>query len=376
MPKRPETIRQKNTGNVEVKITIGKNLDGSLIRKSFYGQSKKQALAKADKYKELLKDNIIESDVFFENWAHKWLETYKKDSVRSISYHNTYEQPLEKHIIPYFKNARLRDIKQVHIKEFFNAKADYSFSTLSNFKLIFNGIFETAIANDLLFKNPTKGVRLPKSSSDVVTEKRAYAYEQARVVIDFAKSHPYGADIITLLKTGLRRAELVALEWKNIDVKNKIIHITQSASESKGGVVFSPCKTKKSIRNIPFDDELLRVFNSIPRTKDFKTNKTTVINKFLISGRYGSYVSPHHWSKRRFAPFMSDFKQFCEDSGYDIPCLSPHELRHSFGSILYARGVDIVTISKLMGHANIEITVKLYVHDDLGIMQNAIEKGV
>lgn len=56
--------------------------------------------------------------------------------------------------------------------------------------------------------------------------------------------------------------------------------------------------------------------------------------------------------------------------------LNSHELRHSFGSILYARGVDIVTISKLMGHESIEITVKLYVHDDLDLMKNAILSGV
>ena len=54
--------------------------------------------------------------------------------------------------------------------------------------------------------------------------------------------------------------------------------------------------------------------------------------------------------------------------------LTPHELRHSFGSILYERGVDIVTISKLMGHARIEITVKLYVHDSMELMRDAIQR--
>lgn len=362
MARSKQQKRKQTTGLVEVKKTIGKTMDGKPIRKSFYGPTKKQALEKADNY--LLKVKTFDGlqQIPFTQVAEQWLSAYKEDAVRTITYERSYQAPYQKHILPYFRNANLSDIKQKDIQFFLNNKSNYSYSSLQKMRTVLYGIFEYAIANDYCYKNPVKGTQLARRSTDRAGEKRAYTYQQALKVISLAQNIKNGSDIIILLKTGLRRSELLALRWENIDMEKKIIHVRESVSETGTGLEIHPCKSIKSIRDIPFDDELYDIFSKMKQTG------------FVIKGQNGKNMNPHNWSYKRYAVVNKKIQQTAEQKGIALPLLNPHELRHTFGSILYGRGVDIVTISKLMGHSSIEITVKLYVHDSLEKKMEAIQK--
>ena len=110
-------------GLVEVKKTIGKTVDGKLIRKSFYGSTKKQALEKADNY--LLKVKTFDGlqQIPFPQVAEQWLSAYKENTVRTITYERSYRAPFQKHILPYFRSANLSDIKQKDVQSFLNSKS-------------------------------------------------------------------------------------------------------------------------------------------------------------------------------------------------------------------------------------------------------------
>lgn len=362
MARTKQQKRKQTTGLVEVKKTIGKTMDGKPIRKSFYGPTRKQALEKADNY--LLKIKTFDGlqQISFTQVAEQWLSAYKEDAVRTITYERSYRSPYQKHILPYFRNANLADIKQKDVQFFLNSKSNYSYSSLQKMRTVLYGIFEYAIANDYCYKNPVKGTQLARKSTDRTEQKRAYTYQQALDVINLAQNIKNGTDIIILLKTGLRRSELLALRWENIDMEKKIIHVRESVSETNSGLEIHPCKSLKSIRDIPFDDELYTLFSNMQRTG------------FVIKGQNGKNMNPHNWSYKRYAVVNKKIQQAAAAKGISLPLLNPHEMRHTFGSILYERGVDIVTISKLMGHSSIEITVKLYVHDSLERKMEAIQK--
>lgn len=369
---------------VEIKRTVGDK------RRSFYGKTKEDAIkAYEDAKKKYIEERALishgilpESDITFKDWAGKWLAIYKKGMVRDVTYSYTYDSPTRKHLIPYFGAARLKDIRPSDIMAFMATIRNMSFSSQNKCLICLRGIFETAVDNDLIQKNPAKNVRPSKLSSDVTTKKRAYTYDQARVVIEFAKTHKYGVDIICLLKGGLRVAELLALPFVcspdngGVDMENNIFCVRQSVSESSSGASISPCKSAKSRRDIPFDHEMAEIIKNVPAGIYYTKPDTEYARKYLICNKYGGYMLPSNWRSRRFYVFKKDFEAYAAKNKYDIPMLNPHELRHSFGSILYSRGVDIVTISKLMGHASIEITVRLYVHDDLKMKQDAIAHGV
>ena len=382
-----KTKRQLEYKLVEIKRKFGTNPDGSPRRRSFYGKTKAQAEAA---YEEALRELHIQeaaeyrdshgdSDITFKEWADKWL-SLKWGSVREISYSTSYEAPTENKLIPMFGKRKLKDITKSELQMYINSKSRYSFSELANLKLCLKQIFQSAADENLISKNPAQNLKLPKNTTDRVIIKRAYTYDQARIVIDFAKTHKYGIDILLMLKAGLRRSELLILPFRftdeltgGIDIDNDMIRIRQSVAESKYGIEISPCKSKRSMRNVPIDSELHEIIAAMSNKIDY--NGKTYDRRYIVSSGYGNFYYPTSY-KRRYSKFMDDFQEYCKKNGLDIPALTPHELRHSFGSILYERGVDIVTISKLMGHANVQTTVGLYVHDNEDLNRQAINMAL
>ncbi len=175
--------------------------------------SRKQALEKADAYKLALATNTLTpTTVTFEQWANNWLTTYKEGSVRDVTLERSYKGPLDKHIIPYFGRMRLSEVRPVHVQRFFQAKAGYSYSQQHKLKLILSDIFERAMENDLISKNPAKRIKLSKSADDRIKAKQAYTYDQAQIFVSFARRHPFGVGPIILIKTGMRLGELLALK--------------------------------------------------------------------------------------------------------------------------------------------------------------------
>ena len=386
MPNRTKKENYRSGRNlVEVKRKIGNK------RRSFYGKTKEEAIKSyEDAKKKYIEENALlshgifpESDITFQDWAKKWLVVYKKGFVREITYETTYRHPIENYLIPYWGTALLKNIKKSDIAGFFNQYKCLSYSELSKLSLCLKGMFEAAQDDKLIMDNPAKRIKLPKKASDIKIEKRAYTYDQARIVIEFAKTHPCGIDIICMLKSGMRRSELLALPMLyqsnkagGVDMAARLFCVRQSISEFPGGVALEPCKTKKSIRDIPFDEELYHLLSEVNHYIYYEHSDKEYRREYLIAGKYGGFVRPSNWQTNRYNKFKADFEAFARENRLDIPMLSPHELRHSFGSILYERGADIVTIAKLMGHSSIEITEKLYVHDNLHVMQDAINKGV
>lgn len=366
----------------------GKIVDsqGTVTWRSFYGKTKKEARTKYEEYKRTHEQIAIaqglgvflkpDNDMSFETWARKWLNEYIYGNVRDITFESSYEIPVCKHLIPYFGNLYLADIRPSTVQAFFKEHRNDSYSKQHKLLVRLKGIFKAAVENDIIAKSPVVGIKLPKSASDLETEKRAYSYEQARILIDYAKTQPFGLSVILLLKAGLRRSELLALPFEvskehgGIDLDDNMIYVRQSISESKYGISFEKCKTKESIRDIPIDDETRKLIFSLPDQVQ-GAKKTMHSAQYIICNTMGNYCRPSNW-KGSYDRFMNGFHSYCQEHHLDIPILNPHELRHSFGSILYSRGVDIVTISKLMGHSNIDITVKLYVHDDMQLKRNAV----
>ena len=347
----------------------------------FYGKTKREA---QNKYLQALKEHVdikASPSMTLDIWANKWLETYKYGTVQDITYYNTYENPTRNHIIPYFKGKRIGTITPPDIQAFIKSKITYSKSTLDNLLLCLKGMFKTAVQLDLINRNPTIDLRLPPIVKDrPLTEREAWSYEQGRLFIDWAKTHEYGLDGILPLKTGVRRAELLAIPTKlskktgGYSLSENLLQIRQSLSESKSGVSINPCKTKKSRRDIPFDTELCDLIKE--QDMYIRYSKSSYKKDFLIAGRFGGYIIPSNWDSRRFNKLMDDYETYCAESDIKVSRLSAHELRHSFGSILYEKTKDIVVVSNLMGHSSIEITAKIYIHQDMSVKRKAIELGV
>lgn len=352
-----EKANRKN-GIYEVKVTVGHDFDGNPVRKSFYSKiSKEDAKAKAEKYKidlavaERTGEQFIQSDsTRFDSWAIKWLETYKHGSVKEHTYMFTYKINVERYLVPYFKNAKLTDINQIDIQRYFNS-AELSKSTLDKQKMILKAIFDAAIDNDLCNKNPVKNITYNQVKQK--RERHVYSKEEADRLYEYALKHKY-YDFIIMLKTGIRRSELLGLKWDDIDLSNKLLHVQRAVTFQENKLVIGDTKTKTSNRVIPLSNALCSIIVSIPHNGDFVFGSNKPRSPIAYSSSY----------RRRM-------RKASEELG--IPKLSPHELRHTFGTLLRENGTDIYTIQKVMGHSDISVTAAIYVHNDIDVLRREMK---
>ena len=353
----------RDDGRYEVKVTVGKDFNGKLIRKSFYSYiSKADAMAQAEQYKinkavhDVTGETLEAPMTAFSTWATKWLETYKKGTVKEHTYLFTYKCSVENFLIPFFGKANLNDIKQIDIQRYFNTVKNtngeiLSKRSLDKHKMILSSIFDAAIENELCFRNPVKRIKYPKVSEK--KEKHVWAKEQAQIAEDYCK-HCLRLDIVVYLNTGIRRSELLGLKWADIDFDNNTMHIQRALTPSKGKIVIDKPKSKNSDRIIPFSADFARYLKSFMND-----------NEFVIGNK--GYMPPDTYNKniRKFMKELSD--------ATGIPILTPHELRHTYGTLKREEGVDIYTIQRLMGHSDISTTASIYVHNDIEVLRKQLK---
>lgn len=379
-----KTDNKKKTradGLREKKIVVGERMNGMKIRKSFYGRTDKEINRKIEEYRQQAAYGPIDKTITLKAWAERWLETYKTGTVSASTLNTTYENSVKKHIAPYFKDAKLAAIRAVDIQDFFRTLSSFSPSLVKSVKVTLNQIFEKAIENDLIVKNPVKGTR-PKSDKQPA-EKRAYTHDEAQQLITFALSHKDGIPIVVLLNTGLRRGELLALKWSDIYFKDKIMSVNRSVSEVNGKLIVGAPKTDASIADIPINELVCNVLALVSRHTVYHTgtkNKRiehTVLNEYVFANSRGGLLSPRNWKSRIYDKFMKDYEAYCAENDLPTPrILNPHELRHTFGSLVYEATGDIYITSKLIRHASIDITAKVYIHETIDFKRDAIDKAL
>lgn len=347
------------TYKYQVKITVGTAPDGTPIRKSFYSsKSLKDAKKKAEEYKinnkaAALAGIVVSKDISFEEWSMKWLEVYKEGKVKQNSYTESYYYPTVKHLIPYFGKHLLSNIKPADIEVFFSSMQKYSQSTLHKLKLCLNQIFESAIDNDYITKNPAKNVQY--QSKYEKKAKRAYTANQAAAlteyILDHLEEYPDGLFILIQLKCGLRPEELFGLSWEDFDLKKKTLHVHQAVVAINSKPTITAVKNKRSNRIIPISAELAKLLSHYPR-------KGMLFDRLMDSS---------HWSQHRYKTYMTRAA-----SELKIPFLTPHEIRHTCGTILYSNTGNIFAVSRFLGHSSVNITEQIYVHESVEDLRNQL----
>jgi integrase len=364
MPKKKKTVRELNQKLKEVKAYLGRDMNGERVQKSFYGKSLAEAHEKAEEYKQQLKrSEVVDKSIVFADWVERWIKTYKEKNIKSSTYAIKYESFLETHIKPHFKQVKVANIGQIDIQNFINSKAKFTKETQKRYIGILKAIFESAIKKNIIYKNPVK--KKEEKSEIIKKKKRTYKQKEADTVIEFAKTHTHGAPIIVLLKTGLRRGELLALKWDDIDFEKDVINLQRSVADIPYEGKLAPIVTegsndkKNHNREIPFNEIVRETLSKIKKTSEY-----------IFPNTKGAINSPNNFSHMQYYYFMKDM----HEKYPSIAKLNAHELRHTCGTLLYESGVDLRVIQKIMGHSDLKTTSEIYIHDNIDFMKTELEK--
>lgn len=294
-------------------------------------------------------EDVASDAPFFTDYAATWFST-KKHSIKPTTF-SKYAFLYRKHLKPALGTKRLSDITRMDIQGLINHMDDegYSMETMKATKALLSSMLKLAVADDHILKNPCDAVKLPRH---LRRKKRPATPEEYQRLLEVTKDHRLSIAIPLLFLTGMRRGEMLALTWYDIDLSQRLIHINKEyVTENGTGKAYmrDTTKTPAGVRDIPICDDLL---------KALKANKAHV-------GPRKTYVIPQHDKDKPTHPqvFYRLFKRWLQIAGLDHK-VTPHSARHYFASNMLKAGVNPETLRKITGHSDLSTLLDVYCYDD------------
>ncbi|MED4840257.1 site-specific integrase [Weizmannia sp. CD-2023] len=333
--------------------------------------TKKEAQIAAQKMENEILKGVEQSPISLKNFLNTWLYEFKKDTIRKNTF-NLHKQNIEKHILPYFKEIKLANVKPILYQKFLNQLIDqgYSKRTVEIVHSTLFNAFEKAVILGKVTKNPCIGAIVKGQE-----KKRDLKYIETDRIADFLKE-AYKYDYIywmffnVLLETGMRKGEAAALQWSDIDLKAGTISITKTLdfqAKSKEELFGDP-KTYNSKRVITISKGLI---NDLTFHKKYQNQNKLALNEIyhhdlnLVLCRNDGNFMPK-------SSLFNAFSRILKRAG--IPPLPIHSLRHTHAVILLEAGADLKYIQERLGHGSIQITSDVYSHISKKIEREKIEK--
>ena len=291
----------------------------------------------------------------FEEIAYLWLESYKT-TVKASTFGLT-ENKLKQLIKDHFEGMKIKKISVPYCQKVVIALSE-KYILYTHYLSVIERIFKYAVLIDIVPANPFDKVIRPKSKP--VSKRDNYlSKEELNDFLELAKnaSLTYFWPLVHLLSyTGLREGEALALKWSDIDLENKRISIAKTVARINGKQIIQSPKTKTSIRTVLIDNMTLSILKKWKKDQIkiyFKNGKHFEgDDNFVFTNESADWVQTQNFTRY--------FKRFIQDHG--LKAITPHGLRHTHASLLFAAKVDPKSISDRLGHSSVKITLDLYTH--------------
>ena len=316
---------------------------GRQVQKYFYGHSQGEVYRKIAAWKDKEEEKRIKGTPF-SDVADDWWEDAQDDLAASTQ--RGYK-PAMNRAKDHFKSMGVEFITPADINSFLKKtirKNQMADKTARTQLMVVNLIFRYAVQAGYINSNPARDLEVPKN---LKREKRDIASDEDIKRVKASYDAPFGAFAYWALYTGLRRNELLALSWDDVDLDNRVIHVTKSCFRDNDGKVKAKApKTSSGIRDVPIPDKLAEKI--IPGTGLVFPGESG----YMTNGMF-----ERHW------------KHYTEATG--VTC-TPHQLRHAYATMLYEAGdkVSMEDAQYLLGHAQIQTTKDVYTH----IRDSKVEK--
>lgn len=349
MSKRGDNIRKRKDGRYEGRYANGYKPNGAVRYVSVYGKTyaevKQKLYASAGgKQEKCIQTN---SKILFEDICMRWLQA-KKLAVKESTYAR-YKTIVERHLYKQFSGQRISQITEQSVQSFAELLIEnHKPKTVRDILVILGQIL--TFANERGECRTVKiNIKLPKERKGRIEVLTPIQYDR---LLLYLQSHPdlQHLGVLVCLQTGLRLGEICGLRFGDIDFENRTISINrtiQRIRDENGGTKFliDTPKTENSIREIPIPDFLMKYF------KSYQNYKKTA---YLLTGTE-NFTQPRTYQNR--------FKRYLRECG--LPEVSFHTLRHTFASRAVELGFDVKSLSEILGHANVNITLNRYVHSSM-----------
>ncbi len=307
--------------------------------------------------------NKPSSNSLFSDIVKLWLANVKK-KVDEVTYQG-YELLAQKHVLPYFENNRLK-LSKITIdvlQDFFDEKSrcgrldGKGGLSPASLKLIKNIVYQSlneAVKLGHISSNPCQFVTLPKQ---VEHKTKFYSTAQLKALLEAVKDDALCHLIHIAIMYGLRRSELLGLQWDSIDFEAGLLTVKHTVTKVTELVAKDKTKNASSHRSFPLSDEARSIFEKLKQDETenkMLCGKSYQQNSYIFKWPDGKPFTPDYVSKH--------FKLILKNSG--LPHIRFHELRHSCASLLLNKGCTLKDVMEYMGHSDIKMTANIYGHLD------------
>ena len=352
-------IRKRKDGRWEGRYTAGYDpVTGKAISKNVLGKTQAEVKEKLARAMEETKglDIVKAGEYTVGQWLDVWFEYYAKIKVRPSS-HKTYEGYIKNHIKPNIGNIPLTKLTTLDLQRMYqklltegrveriesqNQPKGLSPKTVRNLNQIISSAMKLAMDQRLISKNPADGCALPKVEHK---EMKTLPVEQLNAFLMEAKRTGTFEMYYIDLATGLRRGELLGLKWQDVDLDNGIIHVRRQVGRINGKVQEAPLKTKNAYRNISIGADAVSILRE-------KKKKDGNFSEYVFPSPTGGPMSPDS--------VLHMLHRVLDRAG--LPEIRFHDLRHTFATLALQNGVDIKTVSGMLGHFSAGFTLDTYAH--------------
>ena len=357
-------VRKRDDGRWEGRIVVGHKENGDPIFRYIYADTQKELTTKLRQSIEVYQGVELteESRMTLGQWLEKWLKN-TAPTLRPATL-NRYEGTVCNHIVPYIGDKPISQITGKDIQKLYDTLArqgnrntgeGLASGTIRGIHAMFHEAMGAAQQAGLIPRNPTEDIGAPKFS---YKSKKVLTDEQLEKFMDTIQRDSIWCDFFyTELTTGLRRGEICGLKWEDFDEIHGTLKIRRTIHEEKGGKL-TPWDTKtaagaRTIQLSPSTAALLR------------ERKKTALTEWIF---------PHPWKPEqptRPSAAYERMKVLLKEAG--LPDLRFHDLRHTFATHALTSGVDVKTLSGILGHTRAAFTLDTYTHTTGDMQKRAAE---
>ena len=385
-------LTQRKDGRFCTQVLIGRDQDGRKKYKSIYGKTQKEVRAKERELRQKLERGLDVSAApdTFGGWAERW-KVIKEPSVAAGTYKmylsalehlaTIWDTPIEK-----VRKADIQAVIASVAKRNPNTKKPASEAVLKVIRITARQVLQLAIDSRVMDYNAAATVKTSGQGAKAKEKRRALTEEEQGWIIN--THHRAQTAAMLLLFTGLRRGELLPLLWSDFDFQNNSVQVVKSVEMIRGRPVLKEGgKTENATRVVFFPKILGDYLQALPRN-----------SLLLVPGADGGMMTATAWKRMwdsylqelnlkygdfSSVPFGKDGKprksKFeSKHNPHGVPMVIPrftaHWLRHTFATMMYLAGVDVLTAKEQLGHADIKTTLDLYTHLDAIYKQKSIDK--
>lgn len=345
-------ITQRKDGRYSAKF---KSKSGKRVEKYFNKLPEARKWLSEAKYDDEHGNIAASADMTVDAWFEYWITEIKGKTVRKSTF-DGYLDRYKKNIQNVIGNMIVNNVRPMHCQGIINIMDEqgYAGGSMEKTKMVLHEMFSDALENGIVSMNPvTKSVKCPKKRHGPA---RVLTLDEQEKFLTIAKESSYYYHFLFVLQTGIRSSELRGLKWSDVDFDNRLIRIRRNTTydSHNGEFITGELKTSTSQRDIPLTQTSYDIIIHMKRIQEVKEKKVVIFDflDHIFLNRNGKLICNADYDKI--------MKILCNKIGIDK--ISMHTLRHTFATRCIESGMKPKTLQKILGHANLSMTMDLYVH--------------